>query len=282
VIYSFTGDADGSYPLGGVIFDRAGNLYGTTSYGGNSACQDGFTGCGVVYKLAPNLDGTWSQSVLYAFTGSPDGAHPQAGLTLDRAGNLYGTTDAGGLDNCKGAEGCGTVFSLAPQEDGSWSEDVILAFTGFEGGREPVSPVVFDAMGNLYGTTIRGGSSQNGIAFQLQKNPDGSWTERVVHQFSGGKDGRWADSGLAVDARGNLYGTNRYGGDFGYGTAFRLAKTPNGTWSGHGLHQFDYGTDGGFPLGLMFDSAGNLFGTTAAGGSDGYGTVFELTRQAQP
>ena len=281
VLYSFSGGADGSFPRGGVLFDTAGNLYGTATYGGNLACQGALPGCGVVYKLEPNPDGTWTESVIHSFDGGADGANPQAGLIFDPSGNLYSTTQYGGSLPCQGTLGCGTVFELSPQPDGSWIHTVILAFPGEVGGNEPLSPVVMDATGNLYGTTIRGGGSKNGIIFQLVKNADGSWMEKILHQFTGGKDGSWPDQGLILDDSGNLYGTARYDGEYGYGLAFRLKKHGNGKWTGHQLHQFDYGFDGGFPMRMVFDAAGNLFGTTFAGGGYGYGTVFELIRQPQ-
>jgi uncharacterized repeat protein (TIGR03803 family) len=276
VIYSFTGGEDGSFPNGGVIFDPAGNLYGTARYGGNLACQGAEPGCGVVFKLVPNPDGSWTHSVLHSFTGGADGANPQAGLIFDQSGNLYGTTAFGGVFNCVDGQGCGTVFKLAPQPDGSWMPSVILVFPGFEGGGEPVSPVILDAAGNLYGTTTRGGSSQNGIVFQLERNLDGSWTENVLHQFSGHKDGGSPEQGLTIDASGNFYGTTSYDRYYGAGTAFRLKKDSSGNWTGHTMYQFGQGNSGGSPFRMILDSAGNLYGTTFFGGSYGYGTVFEL------
>jgi len=144
-------------PTGNLIFDGAGNLYGTTSAGSGSGC--GGFGCGVVWKLAPNPKGMWTVSILHTFAGA-DGAHPLAGLIFDATGNLYGTTGAGGL-NESGCGifglGCGVVFKLAPKPDGTWTESVLYRFTGGVDGAAPAAGLVSDAAGNLYGTTWEGG-----------------------------------------------------------------------------------------------------------------------------
>ena len=154
MLYSFTGGTDGKQPFADLTFDGAGNLYGTTAYGGSFGVNCGSPGCGVVFKLTPNKDGNWTESVLYSFTGGADGKSPSAGLVFDVAGNLYGTTLRGG--NC-GGDGCGVVFKLVPKSDGSWTESVLHSFTGGKDGFGPQADLIFDAAGNLYGTTADGG-----------------------------------------------------------------------------------------------------------------------------
>jgi uncharacterized repeat protein (TIGR03803 family) len=176
MLYQFAGGADGALPEAGVIWDAAGNLYGTTTWGGVDSCSSGdFVGCGVVFKLAPSPDGTWTESVLYSFTGGADGANPTAGVIFDAAGNLYGTTGSGGgTSACP--DGCGTVFKLAPNVDGTWTETVLYSFKGGVDGNGPEAGLVMDPDGNLYGTTASGGSSSAcpggcGTVFKLAPNP---------------------------------------------------------------------------------------------------------------
>jgi uncharacterized repeat protein (TIGR03803 family) len=263
VLYSFTGGADGNSPYSGVIIDKAGNLYGTTYSGGDYSA-------GAVFKLTPNPDGTWTQSVLYSFTGGADGANPQSGLTFDTAGNLYGVTPNAGA-------GGGVVFKLTLSPDGTWTQSLLFTFTHAQGGANPQARLTFDRAGNLYGTTVRGGTSGNGTVFQLQKNTDGSWTEQVLHRFSGGSDGCFPEDGLTIDRAGNLYGTTQNCGDNGYGVAFQLKRQKTGGWTSQVLHQFTV-NDGIGPKRMIFDKAGNLYGTACCGGAYGYGTVFEIVR----
>jgi uncharacterized repeat protein (TIGR03803 family) len=158
VLYSFTGKTDGQFPGGGVIFDAAGNLYGTTFLGGAS-------GFGTVFELSPNPGGTWTETVLYSFRGGLDAANPDAStLTFDKAGNLYGETAVGGNDRCGG---CGVVFELSPIGGGSWTETVLYRFDGTD-GEFPWVGLVFDAAGNIYGTTQSGGAYGNGVVFELK------------------------------------------------------------------------------------------------------------------
>ena len=259
----------GRFPQGGrLIFDAAGNLYGTTEYGGERACSGGATTCGTVFMLTPSGDGSWSESVLHSFNGR-DGAHPQGGLTFDAAGNLYGTTYDGGGGTC--ANGCGTVFRLTPNGDGSWVESVLISVDP-----APSPGLIFDAAGNLYGGTASGGAYGYGTVFRLAPNGYGSWSWSVLHSFSG-SDGRYPVGGLTFDAAGNLYGTTDMGGAFNQGTVFELNPSGGGRSVESVLHSFN-GSDGVFPNGgLIFDAAGNLYGTTSNGGAHGYGTVFELT-----
>jgi uncharacterized repeat protein (TIGR03803 family) len=270
-VYSFAGGSDPKFPYAGLIFDKAGNLYGTTEFGGAS-------GHGAVFKVTRNSDGTWTESVLYSFTGGSDGGQPSAGLVFDATGNLYGTTNFGGSTNCN--LGCGTVFELAPSS-GGWTESVLYTFTGGADGREPYATLLFDTTGNLYGTTLLGGnigsacSSGCGTVFKLTA-ASGSWTESVVYAFTGGTDGASPYHGLVFDPAGNLYGTTYAGGASGNGAVFKL--TPgSGGWTESVLHAFAGGRDGKNPYGgLIFDVSGRLYGTAFQGGTPGFGIVFAL------
>jgi uncharacterized repeat protein (TIGR03803 family) len=175
VLYTFTGGIDGSQPFAGVILDASGNLYGTTP-------QGGAFGNGVVFKLTKNSDGSWTESVLHAFAGGTDGATPYAEVTFDTSGNLYGTTQYGGVSSA------GTVFRLAPNSDGTWTESVLYTFTGRGDGANPFSGVIFDGSGNLYGTTYYGGASGVGVAYKLTPNSEGTWTQSLLHTFTVGLD----------------------------------------------------------------------------------------------
>lgn len=248
VLHAFTGGNDGSNPSAGLIANGKGDLFGTTLGGGANSG-------GTVFRLAS--DGT--ESVLHAFGGANDGAHPLAVLVRDKAGNFYSTTDLGGTNNQ------GAVFKLAP----GGTETVLYSFTGGSDGGTPEAGLIGDAAGNLYGTADTGGANSEGIVFELA--PDG--TETVLHTFTGGNDGGIPFAGLIRDAAGNLYGTTYSGGAGGAGTVFKLA--PDGTETV--LHAFTGGNDGGNPVaGLIANKAGRLFGTTVYGGADGSGTVFEL------
>ena len=154
----------------GVIFDKAGNLYGTYVFGGTSGSKCLGTGCGYVFELTPNPDGSWTETTLYNFCSAlncADGASPYSGLTLDNSGNLYGTTLSGGSSATCGSAGCGTVFKLTHNADGTWTEAVLYSFTGGADGVGPVTKPLFDLKGNLYGTTQSGGSFGHGTVFEL-------------------------------------------------------------------------------------------------------------------
>ena len=158
VIYRFRGGTDGWLPYGRLSIDRTGNLYGTTGFGGKKTRECPHYGCGVVFKLAPDGGGAYTESVLYRFRGGRDGAGPKAGLIMDRAGNLYGTTvGGGGSSKCDG--GCGTVFKLTPDGSGGYSESVLYRFTGWSNGWSPETGLILDRAGNLYGTTGLGGNN---------------------------------------------------------------------------------------------------------------------------
>jgi uncharacterized repeat protein (TIGR03803 family) len=243
-LYQFVGGSGGANPIAGLVPDAAGNLYGTTSAGGviGGTCKI-LGGCGVVFKL----DTSGTETVLYRFTGLADGTYPLAGLVLDAAGNLYGTTSGGGVvaGTCNG---CGVVFKL----DTAGTETVLHSFTGSPDGDSPRAGLVRDAAGNLYGTTLGGGTSNLGTVFKL----DPAGTETVLHSFSG-PDGSAPTAGLVLDAAGNLYGTTS-------GTAFKLDTTGIMTL----LHTFTGSSDGAGPLGgLVLDAAGNLYGTAPNGGA---------------
>jgi uncharacterized repeat protein (TIGR03803 family) len=261
VLYSFLGGTtDGLRPAAGLIMDSAGNLYGTTSAGGPNISTGGPDGDGTVFEV--RTSGT--QGVLYFFAGSPtDGLRPYAGLVMDSAGNLYGTTEAGGanLD--------GTVFKLSP----TGTETVLYSFGAVPDGSGPFAGLIMDGAGNLYGTTFAGGAASGGTVFKL--SPTGA--ESVLYSFKGGStDGDGPRAGLLVDSAGNLYGTTEFGGSSNDGTVFKLSTAGTETI----LYSFKGGTsDGANPTygALIMDSAGNLYGTTSAGGSSNDGTVFKLS-----
>ncbi len=229
----------------------------------------------------------WKEKVLHSFCSQPncaDGDYPTAGLIFDAAGNLYGTTYAGGA---YGAYGPGTVFELTPAAGGGWTEKVLHSFDNdCTDGASPYASLIFDAAGNLYGTTSRrrllpacDAGEGCGTVFELTPTAGGGWTEKVLHSFGNGTDGANPDCDLIFDAAGNLYGTTIYGGTYSYGTVFELTPAGGGNWTEKVLHNFNRnGTDGICPYaGLIFDAAGNLYGTTSLGGTFGVGTVFELT-----
>jgi len=286
VIYSFTGGGDGYSPASSLIFDTAGNLYGTTTFGGPPNTRYcGGNGCGVVFQLSPNGTGGWTYSVVYAFTGAGDGGEPYAGLTLDALGNLYGTASIGGPSTaCSG--GCGVVFKLAPNGSGGWTYAVIHGFRNSDGAN-PRASMVFDSSGHLYGATYYGGASGYGVAFRLSPNGTGGWTEMVLHNFTIGADGGWPDSVVIDAASGILYGTTYLGGTHGHclssgcGVVFKLFRAA-GAWQEHTIYSFIGGSDGANPGGIAEDGSGNLYVTAAYGGdrtcnSYGCGTVFKLS-----
>ena len=222
---------------------------------------------------------TWAtaqEKVLHNFNNNgTDGVSPQAGLIVDGAGNLYGTTSGGGTYNI------GTVFELSPTADGGWMEKVLHNFN-YNGtdGYFPSASLIFDKAGNLYSTTSYGGTYGYGTVFELSPKKGGDWTEKVLYSFDkNGTDGYGPGGGLIFDKAGNLYGTTFGGGTYDLGTAFELSLTGNGGWTEWVLHSFnDNGTDGySLMAGLIFDKAGNLYGTTDRGGAYNEGTVFKLT-----
>jgi uncharacterized repeat protein (TIGR03803 family) len=290
VLHEFKG-TDGAQPGASLVFDAAGNLYGTTTYGGSYTAGCGGFGCGTVFELVRGADGKWTETVLHSFTGGRDGSLPFNSLVFDAAGNLYGTTSDGGAigSGCAdyGGYGCGTVFQLIPGANGLWTEKVLHSFGAGEDGGNPTG-VILDAAGHLYGTTIAGGAHGGaGTVFRLEPEIDGQWLETVLHSFSYEGDrgyNPWA--GVAFDAAGNLYGTTSGGGtnhghciSDGCGTVFQLTPGTDGKWTQKVLHNFGYGNDGFLPYAsLSIDAAGNLYGTTCFGGAHESGTVFRLAR----
>jgi uncharacterized repeat protein (TIGR03803 family) len=378
VIYSFQGGNDGAFPSSDLVADSAGNLYGTSVYGGTGLCtdSDGFViGCGTVFELIKpgKVGGKWTESVLYSFQGvqqtSFDSAFPLAGLTFDSRGNLYGTTSGGST-----SYDLGYVFELSPPatKGGAWTRTTLYSFQGGTDGASPRGGVVFDKQGRLYGSTNTGAPLAGGTVFRLTPpaKAGSAWTETVLYDFTGGTDGQ-NPAGVVLDSKGNIYGTTSGGGGFGIGdqytnswagggTAFELTpgglgkpwnenltflfptcysnpsegeycgsstqpeskliwdssgnlygttqiggqinncnddkgiyligcgavfqfvppSTAGGAWTQNVLYQFGGGSyiDGQFPLAdLAFDTKGNLYGTTSAGGSSALGMLFELT-----
>ncbi len=264
VLYTFTGGADGGEPgVGyggagaGLTRDKAGTLFGTTFVGGDETGYCGSGGCGVVFKL----DAAGKETVLHAFTGPPDGYYPAAAMVRDEEGNLYGTTSFGGSASLP----AGTVFKLDP----AGKETILYSFTGGADGNTPGAGVIRDEAGNLYGTTIAGGASNYGVVFRL----DPAGTETVLYGFTGGADGKYPQSSLIRDKKGNLYGTTQVGGSSDAGTVFKLDPTGKETV----LYTFTGGADGARPFApLVRDAAGDFYGTASGGGASGNGVVFGL------
>jgi uncharacterized repeat protein (TIGR03803 family) len=309
VLYNFTGGADGFHPEASLISDGAGNLYGTTLLGG-MGCPGNQYGCGVVFKISPNGGGGWKQTVLHSFSGPPDAANPfLAPLIIDKAGNLYGTTEFGGAYNW------GAVYELSPVGT-SWEVTILYSFTGGADGGHPATGLIMDRAGNLYGTTseylapgnvfelspsgggwrlqvIYAAPTAPGLTldaagniygatastvFELSPNGHGGWEPTVLHTFTGTpNDGYSAWGTFGLDKAGNLYGTTYVGGTYNYGTVYKLSPGASGEWTEQILHSFN-GEDGANPVaaGVAFDAAGNIYGTTGLGGSKNKGTVFEL------
>jgi uncharacterized repeat protein (TIGR03803 family) len=284
VIHSFNNtdtNEKGEMPQAGLIFDSAGNLYGTTVEGGTASG-------GVVFQLTPKEGGGWSPiNILHNFKGlesTKDGAYPLASLIFDSSENLYGTTEQGGT------QGEGTVFKLTPKAGGSWQETILHNFgNNVTDGSYPEASLIFDSSGNLYGTTLMGGTHNEGAVFELTPKAGGGWTEKILHNFGDNTnftDGDQPFASLIFDGDGNLYGTTYYGGSGackgGCGAVFELTPNAGGGWQEKILYSFqDNGTDGNYPYAsLIFDSSGNLYGTTLYGGAHGVGTAFELSPMA--
>jgi uncharacterized repeat protein (TIGR03803 family) len=271
ILYSFAGDTDGEYLDTDLVMDAAGNIYGTSVQGGDF-------GSGTVWVLSPSPSG-WHHTVLYSFKGADDGGEPYKGVTLDSQGNLYGTTVTGGSgQGCEG--GCGVVYKLTKSGD-TWTQSVIYAFNGGDDGSGPGSGVTIDANGNVYGMTPTGGAYGVGVIYELQPGSFDSWNFSVIHPFTGGDDGSGGSAGRMIfDKSGNLYGVTTTGGANGNGVVFELKPANNGAWNLQPLYPFKGMPDAGFPYGgLVFDRAGNLYGTTYYGGENGLGAVYELVFQ---
>lgn len=279
VLYSFVPGQQlkGGSPSAGVVFDKAGNLYGTTSVGN-----------GTVYELSPANNG-WQYQEIHQFTGgSSDGALPQDNLIIDSAGNLYGTATTGGSRSCYQGTGCGIVFELTPS-NGGWTETVLHAFSGGTDGAYPYAGLMFDKSGNLYGTTWQGGGSNGcfdnlgcGTVFELTPGKSG-WTENVLYGFPCSQPnctvGSNPQAAVIMDASGNLYSTTSAGGTGTQGVVFEL-KPGNSSWTESVLHTFMPGTEDGeiSVAPLLALPNGRMLGVTVFGGSAGDGTVFEIKR----
>lgn len=288
VLHTFTGGNDGSFLDSNLTADAAGNFYGTAQIGGAF-------GAGTVYELSPKPDGKWRFSLLYTFTGGADGGNPLGTLVFDRAGNAYATASSGGVN------GLGVVFELTPPSHPSpgkeWEEKVLYSFQGGSDGSTPFGNVVFDAAGNLYGTTLLGGEMHIGCEpakgcgtiYELSPTGSGPWIETVLHQLSDAfGEGAEPRAGLVMDASGNLYGTTYEGGNneqcngFGCGTVFEMIPPASGQkhWQFKNLIDFN-GHDGALSGGgLTLSATGALFGTTLFGGTDNRGVVFSLTQES--
>jgi uncharacterized repeat protein (TIGR03803 family) len=298
ILYEFKGGMDGSVPgeYSSLVFDGNGNLYGTTFTGGGStACDNGISGCGTVYELTPTVSGPWKETILYRFSGGTGGYGPGGGLVFDQQGSLYGTTEFGGGSKHCGEAGCGIIFELTPETGGRWAIHPLHAFNGSPDGcgncdgSGPQGPLVFDAAGNLYGTTPVGGDNNNGTVYELTPLSGGGWKYEVIYRFVGSTtEGARPYGGVIVDSQGNLYGTALVGGAGtscidtpGCGAVFELSPNAGG-WTQTILYSFTGGTDGDNPaFPLVWDAAGNLYGS-AEGVEPGNcppscGTIFKLT-----
>jgi uncharacterized repeat protein (TIGR03803 family) len=213
LLYSFAGGNDGNFPSGGLISDSAGNLYGTTASGGPSFMGD-------VFELKKNSNGTFTESILYTFQSTADGVNPESALAFDASGNLFGTTLSGGDTSCGQGFGCGEVFELT-NTGGAWTKTTIHEFTDNPDGHAPQAGVTFDSAGNMFGTTMNGGSTGSGVVYELSPGVSG-WTETILHSFTNGGDGGFPTTPVTIDSKGNLFGTAQFGGRSGHGLVFEF------------------------------------------------------------
>jgi len=253
-------------PGTGLVFDRSDNLYGTTVYGGTF-------GCGTIFKVSSAATGR-KVTVLRNLRGVTDGCYPESRFLVDSAGNLYGATSGGG------AAGFGTVFELSPGTHGGWTLTVLYSFqTGCSNcGQGSTAALIFDLVGNLYGTTSQGGANSYGMIFELSPVGDGTWTEQTLYSFAGGPDGYEPVPGLIFDQTGNLFGSTNVGGAYMGGTAFELVPLVGGIWQKNTIYNF--GQFDSAPGDLTVDASGNLYGAAITGGQYNYGTVFELVKES--
>ena len=241
ILYEFPGGDNGSFPNSNVVFDAAGNLYGTTQFG-------------TVYELSPSQGG-WTEQGIYNV-----GGELQAGIVMDSAGNLY-------------TAGNNAVMQFTRFE-GGWIRNILYIFTGDNNGNAPAGGLIFDAGGNLYGSTTRGGTLGGGTIFQLSPSGGGNWTLTTLCNFAGDAG---PQSSLSMDAGGNLYGTTEYDGFFGGGSVFKATRYGN-NWTCTDLYDFQQDGNGVAPIGgVTLDANGNLYGTTSGGGKYGGGTIWEIT-----
>jgi uncharacterized repeat protein (TIGR03803 family) len=270
VLWNFSNsNGDGAFPWSNVLIsDSKGNLYGVTGGGGSNTT-------GAVFELSPNGNGGYSETVLYDFKaeGSGDGSTPYGSLARDAAGNLYGATQGGGANNT------GTVFMLSPKAGGGWLERILYSFsaTGVTDGQTPSGGVIIGNDRTLYGTTTYGGTNSAGTVFQISKTSSGI-TEKVLHSFGAPGDGEFPYDPVVADPEGNLYGATSIGGASGAGCIYRLSPQ-NGSWTESLLYSFTGKNGDGsgmYYVGLIGDKSRDIYGTTAFGGANGTGTVWEL------
>jgi uncharacterized repeat protein (TIGR03803 family) len=298
----FAGGTGGYYPLGSLVFDSKGNLYGATEFGGGrgTTCNAYFGGnCGTVFELSPpkKKGGQWTEKVLYSFAGGQagkkdgDGGNPNGGLLVDnQTGAIYGTTffggnEAGECDGGSGGTGCGIVFELIhpTKQSGTWKENILFRFDGANGSNSSAG-VIRGHAGSLYGTTVYGGYQGDGVVFELRK-PSGKtqgWAENVLYRFEGQQTGDVPQAGLLLGANGDLYGASLEG-PTGGGVVFQLKPEANGkSWTASALYNFNRAPDANNPTAsLIEDAVSNLYSTTKYGGTgncypDGCGAVFGI------
>jgi uncharacterized repeat protein (TIGR03803 family) len=296
ILYSFQGDThgdDGADPEGGaLLFDNAGNLYGTTKEGGSYPNYAGAFGLdiGTVFELSPSTSGPWTEQLLTLFNGNPDYGvvlgHPVDGIIFDSVGNLYGTTRIGpGVVWPQGTvQTLGEVFELGPNPTDWWPQSWPYRFKGGPAdGATPTGGLALDSTGAFYGTTSAGGSStlspDSGTVFKMALGTNGKWSDSILYNFCSQPactDGSHPTTGVAFDQAGNLYGTTLNGGPDNAGVVFKLIPQGDGTWKESVLYEFQGSINGYGPVGLTVDSSGNLY-VVAAGGTSGNGMVLELT-----
>ena len=263
VIHAFTGGDDGSGPGARVTVDRGRNIYGMTPTGGAN-------GLGTIYKIHQAGD-AWNFTVIHPFTGGADGASGSAGRMILRKGRLYGAATTGGN------YGSGVVFELTPTGVGGWHFKTIYSFQGQPDGSFPYGALLFDHLGNIYGTTYYGGDNGIGAVYKLSPRPVGEWDENVIYSFQEGSDGNSPISNLVFDSAGNLYGTTSEGG-LGSGTIFKLSPIGGGQWTETVVHPFQGPPDGAFAYnGMVVDRFGNFYGATVHGGENDDGCVYKFT-----
>jgi uncharacterized repeat protein (TIGR03803 family) len=272
ILHTFGAPGDGAAPIGGLVMDAGGNLYGQTEAGGIlgnfQVCFP--PGCGTVYKLSPNSDGTWAETVLHSFSVTDGIGGSFSSPIIESHGNLLGTAQ-------HSIPGGGAVFELTPAANGSWNFSVLHTFNPVSNGYAPYGVILRN--GSLFGTTTEGGGGDNqGVVFQMTQVIPNRWSENTLYVFSVDGGGDYNPDGVIFDAAGNLYGTNASGGTYGKGSVYKMTRDPHtGQWTKTTLYEFS-GADGATPLAtLVFDAAGNLYSTTNSGGASGHGTVFELT-----
>jgi uncharacterized repeat protein (TIGR03803 family) len=271
VLHTFTNTPDGSLPQGGLVADKSGNLYGATQFGGSY-------GVGSIFELTPDGSGGYTYNLIYSLTGGVEGSFPSS-LTIDQKGNLYCTTLLGGANP---PSYYGTVFELSPDQYGNWTVSNYYDFTATTDGEKPETHVIVDSEGNVYGTTWYSYSGSGaGTVFELQL-VNNQWFEKTLYTFNDQNGPLYATSVLLVDSKGNLYCAAKGGGEYGQGAVFKLHNAGRKGWKLTILHSFAGGAeDGMWPEGdLVFDQAGNIYGTAASGLSaseNGYGGVFKLT-----